>query len=113
MDYYFSYETLSSGKSCGKGTTVFEARDLSEAFEKVPEMLRQIARPEALAPDVEERVTVGNGRMNCSFRSRMVRPVRGRGTLRALATSNGIRSAAFVFLSEERKYWLSRGGNVR
>ncbi|MBI2053059.1 MAG: hypothetical protein HYT34_02330 [Candidatus Ryanbacteria bacterium] len=60
MEYYFSYETLSRGESRGKGTTVFEASDLSDAFSKGAKMLEQIARPDRLSPDVEERVTVGN-----------------------------------------------------
>jgi hypothetical protein len=60
MDYYFSYETFSDGKSRGKGTTVFEAKDLRDAFSKGVSMLGQIARPDRLSLNVEERVTVGN-----------------------------------------------------
>ena len=58
MEYYFSYETLSKGESRGKGTTVFEAKDLRDAFTKGIEMF--VVQPRGLSPDIEERVTVGN-----------------------------------------------------
>ncbi len=59
MEYYFSYETLLNGKSQGKGTTVFEAESLLDAFEKGSKMLRQVFRGRE-SPNIEERVTVGN-----------------------------------------------------
>ncbi len=58
MEYYFSYETLSNGESRGKGTTVFEAKDLRDAFVKGIEMF--VVQPGGLSPDIEERITVGN-----------------------------------------------------